>query len=99
MRILVVDDELPARVRLRELLGRLPDHECCGEVGTGADALRLVQRLNPDVVLLDIQMPGLSGLDVARQLAEMEQPPAVVATTAHVDYALKPSTLKPLLTC
>lgn len=89
MRILVVDDELPARVRLRELLSRLPDHECCGEAGTGADALRLVRRLNPDVVLLDIQMPGLSGLDVARQLAEMEQPPAVVFTTAHVDYALE----------
>ncbi|HCB12754.1 MAG TPA: DNA-binding response regulator [Gammaproteobacteria bacterium] len=89
MRILVVDDELPARIRLRELLNRLPDHEFCGEAGTGADALRLVQKLNPDIVLLDIQMPGLSGLETARQLAEIEKPPAVVFTTAHGDYALE----------
>ena len=89
MRVLIVDDELPARVRLRELLNRLPDHEFCGEAGTGADALRLAQRLSPDVVLLDIQMPGLNGLDIARQLAETEQPPAVVFTTAHSDYALE----------
>lgn len=89
MRILVVDDELPARIRLRELLNRLPDHAFCGEAGTGADALRLVQTLNPDIVLLDIQMPGLSGLEIARQLAEMEKPPAVVFTTAHDDYALE----------
>jgi len=89
MRILVVDDELPARARLRELLSRLPDHEFCGEAATGADALRLVQRLNPDVVLLDIQMPGLNGLETARQLAEIEQPPAVVFITAHDGYALE----------
>lgn len=89
MRILIVDDELPARARLRELLNRLPDHECCGEAGAGADALRLAQRLNPDIVLLDIQMPGLNGLETARRMAEMEQPPAVVFTTAYSDYALE----------
>ncbi|MCB1776112.1 MAG: response regulator transcription factor [Candidatus Competibacteraceae bacterium] len=89
MRVLIVDDELPARNRLRELLSRLPDHECCGEAGAGADALRLAQQLNPDVVLLDIQMPGLDGIETARRLAAMEQPPAVVFITAHGDYALE----------
>jgi two-component system response regulator AlgR len=89
MRILVVDDELPARARLRELLNRLPNHEFCGEANAGAEALRLVQRLNPDVVLLDIQMPGLNGLEIARRLAELDQPPAVVFTTAHSNHALE----------
>lgn len=89
MRVLIVDDEPPARARLRELLNRLSDYESCGEAGTGADALRLTQRLNPDIVLLDIQMPGLNGLETARQLAELEQPPAVVFTTAHGEHALE----------
>ena len=89
MRVLIVDDELPARTRLRELMNRLADYECCGEAGTGAEALRLAEKLNPDLVLLDIQMPGLSGLETASQLAEREQPPAVIFTTAHSDYALE----------
>ena len=89
MRILIVDDEPPARARLRELLNRLSNYEFCGEAGSGADALRLMQRLNPDIVLLDIQMPGLNGLETARQLAELEQPPAVIFTTAHSDHALE----------
>lgn len=89
MRVLIIDDELPARNRLRELLSRLPDHECCGEASSGVDALRSAQRLNPDVVLLDIQMPGLDGMETARRLAAMEQPPAVVFITAHSDYALE----------
>ena len=89
MRVLIVDDEPPARARLQELLNRLSNYEFCGEAGTGADALRLTQRLNPDIVLLDIQMPGLNGLETARQLAELEQPPAVIFTTAHSDHALE----------
>lgn len=89
MRVLIVDDEPPARARLRELLNRLSDYESCGEASTGAEALRLAQRLNPDIVLLDIQMPGLNGLETARQLAELEQPPAVVFTTAYGDHALE----------
>jgi two-component system response regulator AlgR len=89
MRVLIVDDEPLARARLRELLNRLPDYESCGEASTGAEALRLAQRLNPDIVLLDIQMPGLNGLETARQLAALEQPPAVVFTTAYGDHALE----------
>lgn len=89
MRVLIVDDEPPARARLRDLLNRLSDYESCGEASTGAEALRLAQRLNPDIVLLDIQMPGLSGLETARRLAELEQAPAVVFTTAYSDHALE----------
>ncbi|HRY15479.1 MAG TPA: LytTR family DNA-binding domain-containing protein [Candidatus Competibacteraceae bacterium] len=89
MRVLIADDELPARTRLRELLSRLPDYECCGEASSGVDALRLAQRLKPDVVLLDIEMPGLDGMETARRLAAMEQPPAVVFITAYSDYALE----------
>lgn len=89
MRVLIVDDEPPARARLRELLNRLSDYPCCGEASSGAEALRLTQRLNPDIVLLDIEMPGLSGLETARQLAELEQPPALVFITAYSEHALE----------
>jgi two-component system response regulator AlgR len=88
MRVLIVDDEAPARERLRELLNRLPDHEPCGEASHGAEALRLSAQLHPDIVLLDIQMPGLDGLETARRLSTLEQPPAIIFTTAHGDYAL-----------
>lgn len=89
MRVLIVDDEPLARAWLRDLLGRLPDHEPCGEADSGAEALRLAETLNPDVVLLDIRMPGLDGLETARRLADLAQPPAIIFTTAYGDYALE----------
>ena len=92
MNVLIVDDEPPARDRLRELLNRLSDYETCGEAGNGMEALRLAARLQPDIVLLDIQMPGLNGLETARRLVELVRcwqhtPPSVLdiaycATTA-----------------
>ncbi|MBE2294040.1 MAG: response regulator transcription factor [Phycisphaerales bacterium] len=88
MKILIVDDEPPARDRLRELIGRLPDHEACAEAGNGAEAIRLAANLRPDIVLLDIQMPGLDGLETARQLAALPQPPALIFVTAYSEYAL-----------
>lgn len=88
MRVLIVDDEPPARAWLRDLLGRLPDHEPCGEAGNGAEALRLAAILKPDVVLLDIRMPGLDGLETAHRLMELAQPPAIVFITAYGEYAL-----------
>ena len=89
MNVLIVDDEPPARDRLRNLLNRLPNHEPCGEASNGAEALRLATRHTPDIVLLDIEMPGFSGLETARQLTDLPHPPAIIFTTAYSQYALE----------
>ncbi|MFZ8983011.1 MAG: LytR/AlgR family response regulator transcription factor [Steroidobacteraceae bacterium] len=88
LRVLVVDDEAPARLRLRELLGEIDGAECIGEAGSGDAALELARRLHPDVVLLDIRMPGPDGLETARRLAMLPTPPKVVFTTAFEQHAL-----------
>jgi two-component system response regulator AlgR len=87
--VLIVDDEPPARSRLRQLLADLDGFRVVGEAGHGEEALDLCQALRPDVVLLDIRMPGLDGLQVASQLAGWEQRPAVVFTTAYDEYAIQ----------
>ena len=89
MNILIVDDEKPARDRLVRLLGDVPDHALAGVAANGAEALELVQREQPDIVLMDIRMPGMDGLEAARHLAAMERPPAVIFTTAFSDHALE----------
>jgi len=89
MRVLVVDDEPLARERLRLLLGELPGVECAGEAASGEEALRLAAELDPDVVLLDIRMPGMGGLEAARRLAALDEPPAVIMTTAYEQHALE----------
>jgi two-component system response regulator AlgR len=88
-RVLIVDDEPPARERLRRLLGELDGVEIAGEAGNGEQAVRLAGELRPDVVLLDVRMPGMNGLEAARHLALFEAPPAVVFTTAYDAYALE----------
>jgi two-component system response regulator AlgR len=87
--VLVVDDELPARERLQSLVGELRDFTVAGACATGADALAMVGRLKPGIVLLDIRMPGMTGIEVARHLNALETPPAVVFTTAYDEYALQ----------
>jgi two-component system response regulator AlgR len=87
--VLIVDDELPARERLRSLVGEIAGFSVAGTCGTGADALALVGRLKPGIVLLDIRMPGMTGIEVARHLSALEAPPAVVFTTAYDEYALQ----------
>ncbi len=89
MNVLIVDDEAPARDRLRDLLNQLSDYQPCGEASNGADALRLAEIAPPDIVLLDIQMPGLDGLETARRLAALARPPAVIFVTAYGDHALE----------
>jgi two-component system response regulator AlgR len=92
LRILVVDDELPARRRLRELVADLSDRlvlEVVGEAANGQQALELAGMQAPDVVLLDIRMPEIDGLEVARHLQKLPRSPAIVFTTAYDAYALK----------
>jgi two-component system, LytTR family, response regulator len=87
MRVLIVDDEKPARERLRRLLSAFPDLQCVGEAVDAHEALAQVATLQPDVVFLDVQMPGPSGLVVAASLPEPA--PAVVFVTAHEHYAVQ----------
>lgn len=92
LKVLVVDDEPPARVRLRQLLaecGRQVQVELVGEIEGGAQALDAVDQLQPDLVLLDIHMPGMNGIEVARHLAARDNPPAVVFVTAFDEHALE----------
>ena len=88
MKVLIVDDETPARDRLRQLLEDDPEHSVIGEAANGVDAITAAADLKPDVVLLDIRMPGLGGIEAAHHLNSLENPPAVVFTTAYDEYAI-----------
>lgn len=87
LRVVVVDDEAPARERLRDLLQPFPDLEVVGEAENGEEALGVIARLQPDAVFLDIQMPGCSGMEVAASLPPHR--PKVVFCTAYDQYALE----------
>lgn len=89
MKVLIVDDEPLGRTRLRRLLNALPDIKVAGEADNGHQALAAVDHLQPDVVLMDIRMPGLDGLSAARQLAERAQAPAVIFCSAYDEYAIE----------
>jgi two-component system response regulator AlgR len=89
LNVLIVDDELPARERLQRLVAEVPGCSVAGVCASGADALALVSKLDPAIVLLDIRMPGMTGIEVARHLGALEKPPAVVFTTAYDEYALE----------
>ncbi|MBX3167788.1 MAG: response regulator transcription factor [Candidatus Eremiobacteraeota bacterium] len=102
MQCLIVDDESPAREHLKALLGRHGEVIVAGEAACGEDALELAQRTRCQLVFLDIEMPGLSGFEVACRLQALAQPPAVIFLTAYsgfslqayeigaIDYLLKP---------
>jgi two-component system LytT family response regulator len=85
-RVLIADDEPPARERLRRLLSDIEDVELVGEVESGVQAVEMIERERPDLVLLDIQMPGLDGFGV---LEALEDPPPVVFVTAYDEYAIR----------
>jgi two-component system response regulator AlgR len=89
MKVLIVDDEAPARVRLSHMVGSIEGVQVCGEAADGRAALERVERLAPDVVLMDIRMPGMDGLEAARHLSALEAPPAVIFTTAFDEYAIE----------
>lgn len=88
MRVVIVDDEPLARERLKRLLQEFPGYEVVGEAGDGEKALDVIDDEEPDLVLLDIRMGGMDGLQVARQLSELDVPPAVIFTTAYSEHAL-----------
>jgi len=89
MNVLIVDDEPLGRTRLRRLLSALPDIKVAGEADNGHQALAAVDSLQPDVVLMDIRMPGLDGLSAARELARRPQAPAVIFCSAYDEYAIE----------
>lgn len=86
MRVLVADDEAPARRRLVRMLGELGGIEVVGEAADGRAVLGMSERLHPDLILLDIEMPELEGISVARRLAAGS--PAVIFVTAHEEHAV-----------
>ena len=89
MKILLVDDEPLARDRLLRLLQKLePDAECL-QAASGAAALKIVADTVPDLIFLDIRMPGMDGIEVATHLGAMDEAPAVVFCTAYDEYALE----------
>ena len=88
MRVLIVDDEAPARTRLRLLLGDMQEVVLVGEAANGRAALELIPRVQPNVVLLDIRMPLMDGLETAEHLAKFPAPPTLIFTTAYEQYAL-----------
>jgi two-component system response regulator AlgR len=105
LKIFIVDDEAPARERLKELLGDIAAEvptEVVGEARHGLEAVELVPAVEPQVVLLDIKMPGMGGLEAARHLGQLERAPRIIFVTAHerhaveafelnaLDYLLKP---------
>jgi len=100
MRVLIVDDEAPARARLRQMIDSQEGFEIAGEAATGVEAMKLASELKPDLMLLDIQLPGCSGIDVAACLPRPR--PQIIFCTAYdkhavdafelhaIDYLLKP---------
>jgi two-component system, LytTR family, response regulator AlgR len=112
LRVLIVDDEAPSRRRLRELLddcaGAMP-LAIVGEAANGREAMEILHAVTSDLVLTDIHMPAMDGLELARHLLKLQQPPVVIFTTAFhehavqafdvnaIDYLMKPVRMQRLL--
>ena len=89
LNILITDDEAPARSRLRDLLADIDNIHIVAEAKNGKEALNFATELQPDIVLLDIRMPEMDGIEVARHLQKLPRPPAVIFTTAYDNYAIQ----------
>jgi len=88
MNVLIVDDEQLARQRLRHLISGIGDHVVVAEAETGEQALLKTQQSSPDIILMDIRMPGMDGLEAARYINRMDHPPAIIFTTAYSEHAM-----------
>lgn len=108
LKVLIADDETPARNRLKSLLAGIPDVVVAGEAANGRDVLSMAGATLPDVLLLDIRMPVMDGLEAAGHAQKLARPPAIIFTTAYdahalqafelnaIDYLLKPIRLERL---
>lgn len=88
IRVLICDDEPLARDRMRRMLEKVPATLCVGEAENGEELLEQVPDLHPDLILLDIRMPGMDGLKAASRLSESDNPPAIVFCTAYDEHAI-----------
>ncbi|HKS71818.1 MAG TPA: LytTR family DNA-binding domain-containing protein [Terriglobales bacterium] len=88
LKVFVVDDEAPARRKIIRFLGRDPDVELLGEAGDGASAVSAIRKTRPDLLFIDVQMPGMDGFEVVRAL-EPDPVPHIVFVTAHDEYAIR----------
>lgn len=92
LRVLIVDDEAPARQRLRDLLGDVADacpHHIVALAGNGVEALQVLEQVAVDVALIDVRMPEMDGVELARHLSTLSSPPAVIFVTAYEQYAVE----------
>ncbi|WP_442922099.1 LytR/AlgR family response regulator transcription factor [Methylotenera sp. G11] len=89
LNILIADDEAPARNRLRDLLTDIGNTHIVAEAKNGKEALLRADELQPDIVLLDIRMPEMDGIEAAQHLQNLPRPPAVIFTTAFDNYAIQ----------
>ena len=90
--VLIVDDEAPARERLQDLLGDIADIQptrVAGMAANGVEALAILEQAPVDLILTDIQMPVMAGIELARHVGRLERPPAVIFTTAYDEYAVR----------
>lgn len=88
MNVLIVDDEPLARARLQRLLAQQAGYHCVGEAENATQAMQLIHTLQPDLLLLDIAMPGSDGIALATAILALATPPAVIFVTAHPQHAL-----------
>jgi two-component system response regulator AlgR len=89
IKVLIVDDEPLARIRLQQHVDKISHVKVVGQAANGLEAVQLTVKNSPDIVLMDIRMPEMDGLDAARMIAEMTLPPAVIFCTAFDDFALR----------
>jgi two-component system response regulator AlgR len=87
--VLIADDEPLARERVRRLVEAIPGYRVCGEAADGDSSLKQVAELEPDILLLDIRMPGMDGMEAASRLSRLANPPALIFCTAYDHYAIQ----------